>query len=134
MASINMVVIVGFVGDEPKINTTQNGRKMASFTVATTEKGYTSQQGVQYPDRTEWHSIIAWGKTAEVIERFIHKGSLVYVQGKLRTRSYEDKNQIKRYVTEIEVETLQMLDKKPSSLQEPVNVVQGKSENDDLPF
>lgn len=111
MASVNMAIVVGFVGDNPRVNTTQSGRKVASFTMATTEKGYTTQSGVQIPDKTEWHNIVCWGKTAEVVERYVRKGSSLYVQGKIRTRSYE-KDGITRYVTEIECENMQMLDRR----------------------
>ena len=98
MASVNMAVVVGYVGDNPKVNMTQTGRKVAGITVATTEKGYTTQIGVTYPDKTEWHQIVLWGRLAEVVEKYVHKGSMVYVQGKLRTRSYE-KDGITRYTT-----------------------------------
>ena len=112
MASLNQAMVIGFLGDEPKVNTTQSERKVASFSIATTEKGYTARNGTQIPNRTEWHNIVLWGKLAEVAEMFLHKGSSVYVQGKMRTRTYEDKNGIKRYITEIEGETMQMLDRK----------------------
>ena len=62
MASVNMAIVVGFVGDDPRVNSTQSGRKVASFSLATTEKGYTTQSGQQIPDRTEWHNIVCWGK------------------------------------------------------------------------
>ena len=99
MASVNMAIVVGFVGDDPRINQTQSGRKVASFSLATTEKGYTTQSGQQIPDRTEWHNIVCWGKTAEVVERYVRKGSSLYIQGKMRTRSYEKDGQT-RYMTE----------------------------------
>lgn len=152
MASINQATVIGFVGDDPKIGTTQSGRKVASFAVATTEKGYTAQNGTTYPDRTEWHNIVLWGKLAEVAEKFLHKGSSVFVQGKMRTRSYEDKNGVKRYITEIEGEIMQMLDRKQESNQQqgqtqspqqqaapyypqtPSNPSAYKKEDDDLPF
>ena len=146
MASINQATVIGFVGDEPKVSTTQAGRKVASFAVATTEKGYTAQNGTTYPDRTEWHNIVLWGKLAEVAEKFLHKGSSVFVQGKMRTRSYEDKNGLKRYITEIEGDIMQMLDRKAdgnqSGIQQqsapvpqtPSNPSAYKKDNDDLPF
>ena len=112
MASLNQATIIGYVGDVPKISNTQNGRKVASFAIATTEKGYTSKSGVQYPDRTEWHNIVLWGNLAEIAEKYLRKGSSVFVQGKIRTRSYDDKNGVKRYITEIEGETMQMLDRR----------------------
>lgn len=139
MASVNMAIVVGFVGDDPRVNTTQSGRKVASFSLATTEKGYTTQNGQTIPDRTEWHNIVCWGKTAEVIEKFVRKGSSLYIQGKIRSRSYEKDGQT-RYITEIECETLQMLDRRNDGQQ---SQSQGgtsfppptppKSE-DDLPF
>lgn len=106
-----MAIVVGFVGDTPRINTLQSGRKVASFSMATTEKGYTNQSGQQIPDKTEWHNIVCWGKTAEVVERFVHKGSQLYIQGKMRTRTYEKDGQT-RYTFEIECETLQLLDRR----------------------
>lgn len=147
MASINQATVVGFLGEEPKVSTTQAGRKVASFSVATTENGYTAQNGTQYPDKTEWHNVVIWGKLAEVAEKYLHKGSSVYIQGKMRTRSYEDKNQIKRYMTEIECEVMQMLDRRDSAqgtqnngysqvgYQAPAqNPFPPQQKNDDLPF
>lgn len=132
MASVNMAVIVGYVGDNPKVNMTQTGRKVAGITVATTEKGYTAQSGVTYLDKTEWHQIVLWGRLAEVVEKYVHKGSMVYVQGKLRTRSY-DKDGITRYTTEIEAEILQMLDRNPNASNiAPIN--NSVNNKDDVPF
>lgn len=144
MASVNMAIVVGFVGDNPRVNTTQSGRKVASFTIATTEKGYTTQNGQQIPDKTEWHNIVCWGKTADVVERYIRKGSSLYIQGKMRTRSYE-KDGITRYVTEIECENMQMLDRRAdnngnaqvhqqTAYSQRAPVVQGQKSEDDLPF
>ena len=149
MASVNMAIVVGFVGDNPRVNATQSGRKVASFTIATTEKGYTTQSGQQIPDRTEWHNIVCWGKTAEVVERYVRKGSSLYIQGKIRTRSYEKDGQT-RYVTEIECESMQMLDRRADNPQQQTQgvsqyPVQGGTSfhssappegenNDDLPF
>lgn len=148
MASVNMAIVVGFVGDDPRINQTQSGRKVASFSIATTEKGYTTQSGQQIPDRTEWHNIVCWGKTAEVVEKFVRKGSSLYIQGKIRTRYYEKDGQT-RYMTEIECEMMQMLDRRAESQQSQSQgvsqyPVQGgtssphaqehKKDDDDLPF
>ena len=143
MANVNIAIVVGFVGDNPRVNTTQSGRKVASFTIATTEKGYTTQQGVTYPDKTEWHNIVCWGKTAEVVERFVRKGNSLYIQGKMRTRSY-DKDGQTRYVTEIECETLQLLDRRTDNngntqTQQQTAYPQNtqthiQNDNDNLPF
>ena len=145
MASLNQATIIGYVGDVPKISNTQNGRKVASFAIATTEKGYTSKSGVQYPDRTEWHNIVLWGNLAEIAEKYLRKGSSVFIQGKMRTRSYDDKNRVKRYITEIEGDTMQMLDRRADNATSPSiqNDVQPAYSNqqtqvsqkdDDLPF
>ena len=109
-----MAIVVGFVGDEPRINTLQSGRKVASFSMATTEKGYTAKDGTVIPDKTEWHNVVCWGKTAEVVEMFVRKGSQLYVQGKMRTRQYQKDGQT-RYSFEIECETMQMLDRRTES-------------------
>lgn len=132
MASVNMAIVVGFVGDSPRVNTTQSGRKVASFTIATTEKGYTTQSGQVIPDKTEWHNIVCWGKTADIVERFVRKGSSLYIQGKMRTRSYEKDGQT-RYVTEIECEVMQMLDKRAEGAQPQAQSVSQYTQNTSQP-
>lgn len=117
MASFNQATIIGFVGDEPRIIQTQSDTAMASFSIATTERGYQRHDGTQVDDRTEWHNVVFFGKPAEIIGRYVHKGSSLFVQGKLRTRNYEDKDGIKRYVTEIIGDNFQLLDKKTDSVQ-----------------
>ena len=111
--SINKVILIGNVGRDPDIRYTAPGQAVASFSLATTERGYTAANGTQVPDRTEWHSIVMWGKNAEIAERYIRKGSQLYIEGKLRTRTWKDKNQIKRQVTEIYVDTFDFLGRKP---------------------
>lgn len=115
MATLNQASIMGFVGADPKINITQSGRKVASFSIATTEPSFTTKDGKVVAERTEWHNIVLWGRTAEVAERYIRKGSSVFVQGKIRTRSYQDKQGQTKYITEIEGELLQMLDRPGNS-------------------
>lgn len=148
MASFNQATVVGFVGDEPRIIQTQSNTAMASFAIATTERGYQRQDGSQVEDRTEWHNIVFFGKPAEIIGRYVHKGSSLFVQGKMRTRSYEDKEGIKRYVTEIIGDNFQLLDKKTDGVQSNNSVSSGAvnngnvyqapqtadPNNDDLPF
>jgi len=139
-----MAIIVGYVGDAPRVQTLQSGRKVASFSIATTEKGYTTRSGVQIPDKTEWHNIVIWGSLADVVERFVSKGTQLYVQGKIRTRQYTDKNGVNRFTTEIEAETIQMLDRKTQSSQQATAQPQAQyadaqqqsddESKDDLPF
>jgi single-strand DNA-binding protein len=149
MATFNQATVIGFVGDEPRIIQTQSNTAMASLAIATTERGYQRQDGTQVEDRTEWHNIVFFGKPAEVIGRYVHKGSSLFVQGKMRTRSYEDKDGIKRYVTEIIGDNFQLLDKKTNTSDVQSNNSVSSSQyngngyqasqaqspnNDDLPF
>lgn len=138
MASVNQVTLIGYLADEPKSIPTRNQQAMCSFSMGTTEKGYTTQQGVQYPDRTEWHNITTFGKLAEICMKYLHKGSQVFIQGKIRYRKYTDtKTQTDRYITEIEAENMQMLDKAPAQqqgyAQAPQIPPQGQA-NDNVPF
>lgn len=105
-ASFNQATIVGYLGAEPKQITTQNGNQLTTFSVATTERINSEQT------QTEWHNIVTWNKLADIAAKFLHKGSCVLIQGHLRTRSYQDNNNVKHYVTEIIAERLQMLDKR----------------------
>lgn len=112
MASVNQAIIVGNIGQEPKVVPVQGGdRRMASFSVATTERGYTRKDGTKVEDSTDWHNVVLFGSLAEVAAKYLHKGSLVYIQGRIKTRSYDDKAGQKRFVTEIIGDTMQMLSK-----------------------
>lgn len=117
MASLNQVTLIGYLGDAPKVRFIQSDRKVASITVATTDKGFTTRDGKTIPDKTEWHNVTLWGRLADIAEKYLKQGSQVYVQGKLHTRSYEDKDKAKRYFTEIEAENLLMLDRKTNGQQ-----------------
>jgi single-strand DNA-binding protein len=112
MAGVNKVILVGHLGKDPEIRSISNDRKVAKFTLATTES-YKDNSG-QRVESTEWHNVEFWGPIADVIERFLKKGSQVYVEGRIRTRSYDDKEGIKRYVTEIVGQNMTMLGGKPS--------------------
>ena len=106
--SVNKAILLGNVGKEPEIRMAGE-HKVATFSVATTERGYTLQNGTQVPERTEWHNIVAWKGLAEIVEKFIHKGDKLYIEGKNKTRSYDDKQGGKRYITEIVAENIEML-------------------------
>ena len=105
----NKVQLIGNLGNDPEIIALESGKKLAKFSIATNES-YKNAQG-EVVKNTEWHNVIAWGKTAEIIEKYLAKGSEVAVEGKLTTRSYEDKEGVKRYVTEINCNELLMLGK-----------------------
>ena len=108
MASLNKVTLIGNVGKDPEIKTFASGNKVAQITLATSER-YKDRNGEQKED-TEWHSVQAFGKLADVVERFVHKGSLLYLDGKIRTRSYEADGRT-MYRTEILADHIQMLDR-----------------------
>ncbi len=107
--SINKVILVGNVGKDPEVHYVEEGLPVARFPLATSERGYQTRDGRQVPDRTEWHNIVVWRRLAEVVEKYVRKGTQLYLEGKIRTNSYEDKDGIKRYRTEIVVDVLQLL-------------------------
>ena len=109
--SVNKVILVGNVGKDPEVRYLDKNVAVANFTLATTERGYTMQNGTQVPDRTEWHNIVAWRGLAEIAEKYIRKGSQLYIEGKIQSRSWE-KDGVKRYTTEIYAENIQLLGKR----------------------
>lgn len=147
MSYLNKAMLIGRVGQNPEIKTiNEQGRKAAQFSLATTEK-YRDRNG-EVKENTEWHNIVAFDKTAELVERFVTKGMLLYVEGKLRTRSWDDRDGNKRNVTEVLVNGIQFLEKKEQS-DTPQNVRStqnthhassspmpgaGAPQDDDLPF
>lgn len=113
--SVNKVILIGNVGKDPDVKYFDNGSVVANFTLATTERGYTATNGTQIPDRTEWHNIVCWRGLAKVAEQFIRKGSQVYIEGRIRSRTYDDTNGLKRYVIEIYADNMELLGRKNSS-------------------
>jgi single-strand DNA-binding protein len=140
--SVNKVILVGNVGRDPEIRYLDKDVAVANFTLATTERGYTMQNGTQVPEKTEWHNVVAWRGLATLSEKYIKKGTQIYVEGKLQTRSWE-KDGIKRYTTEIVAEEMQLLGRKPegpaadtaSTVSAPPADIQAPPPaEDDLPF
>ena len=114
--SLNKVMLIGNVGQEPVVryldqNSTQGQTKVASFRLATSER-YRDRNG-ESRENTEWHNIVAWRGNADVVERFVHKGTQLYIEGRLRTRTWTDQNGVERLTTEINVDTLQLLGRRP---------------------
>ena len=101
MAGINKAILVGNLGQDPELRHTTNGNSVANFSMATNRK-WNDKDGVAQ-ERTEWHRVVSWGKTAENVAKYLSKGRQAYVEGELRTRSWEDNEGVKRYVTEIHV-------------------------------
>ena len=115
MASVNKVILVGNLGRDPEARKTANGASVCGFSLATTEK-YKDKSGQQV-EETEWHNITAWNKSAEIMVQYLKKGSSVYIEGKLKTQSWEDNGQ-KKYRTEIVVQSFQFLDSKQGGQQQ----------------
>ncbi len=137
---VNKVILIGRLGKDPDVRHLEGGSTVANFTLATSET-YKDKAGNRQ-ELTEWHNIVVWRRQAEIAEQYLHKGSLIYLEGRLRTRSWEDKDGNKRYTTEVEAQTFKMLDRK--SDQEPASAppppeperkdVIEENPDDDLPF
>lgn len=132
---INKATIVGHLGKDPELRYTGAGQAVCTFSVATTEK-YKDRSG-QSQEKTEWHTVVAWGSLAEICGKYLRKGAMVYVEGKIQTRSYDDRDGNKRYVTEIVAAEMKMLGGKREdaaggrpAADEPAPVY----DPDDLPF
>ncbi len=117
--SLNKVMLIGNVGKEPDVRYMDNGVATAQLQLATNTPGYTLPSGTQVPERTEWHNVLLWRKLAETVERFVHKGDKLYIEGQLRTRSYVDKKGITRYVTEVWADRMEMLTPRSQSQSAP---------------
>lgn len=130
MSSVNKVILIGNVGNEPEVRYLERGVAIANFNLATTERGYVMQNGTQVPDRTEWHNIVLWRNLAEWAERFLRKGMKVYVEGKLQTRRWEKDGQ-QRQRTEIVAENIQVLYRPPQTQQAQPNMPEDTAVADD---
>jgi len=133
--TVNKVILVGRLGADPEIKYTPSGRAFANFNVATNAV-WKDQDGNQ-KDRTDWHRVVAWGKLAEIIGEYLKKGSSVYLEGRLQTRSWDDQNGLKRYITEVVANDMEMLGKKETDSGEPMPSVDIPAEEppaNDLPF
>ena len=109
--ALNKVFLIGNVGKDPEVHYFDSNTRKASFTLATTDRGFTRTDGTAVPERTEWHNIVVWRGLAEVVEKYVRKGSKLFIEGKITSRSYEDKSGVKRYVTEITAENLELLNR-----------------------
>jgi single-strand DNA-binding protein len=143
MASVNKAILIGNLGADPELRYTPTGDAVASFSIATTEK-FKDKDG-NLRESTEWHNIVCWKRLAEIAHEYLKKGSPVYIEGAIKTRSYDDKNGIKKYRTEIITQRLQLLGSRgqgqgqgqAAGQSAPVQDAQEPSmpaEDDDLPF
>ena len=144
MAGINKVIIVGHLGNDPEMRTMPNGEQVANISVATSES-WTDKNSGEKKTQTEWHRIVFYRRLAEIAGQYLHKGSQVYVEGRLKTRKWQDSSGQDRYTTEIQGDNLQMLggrqdelkQAKPSKAKpEPLSAMaeQGDSFDDNIPF
>jgi single-strand DNA-binding protein len=139
MAGINKVILIGNLGKDPEIQSFDNGVKKASFSLATSES-YKNKEG-QKIEQTEWHNIILWRGLAEIAEKYLKKGTTIFLEGKIRTRTWEDKEGNKRYTTEIVGDNLTMLSRRENTNAAPQESQQTEDNStdlsapaDDLPF
>jgi single-strand DNA-binding protein len=158
---INKVILVGNVGGDPEVRTTESGVKVARIRLATSER-YTDKQSGERKELTEWHTITLWRGLADIVDRYVHKGSQLYIEGRLRTREWTDTNNIKRYTTEILADNMQLLGSRgdgqgaapaaapsapaqpayqqpaaqpaPTAYQQPASIPAPQDDPDDLPF
>lgn len=112
---MNKVMLIGNVGKEPDVRYYEADQAVALVSLATTEKGYTLPNGTQIPDRTEWHNLVFYRSLAKIVEKYVHKGDKLYVEGKIRYRFYDDKQGKRRFVTEIYVDNMELLTPKSAS-------------------
>lgn len=112
---MNKVMLIGNVGKEPEVRYVDRNVAVARFPLATTERGYTLPNGTQVPDRTDWHNVVLWRRLAEVVEKYVHKGDKLYIEGRLRYTTYDDKRGIRHNVTEVWAENMEMLTPKAVS-------------------
>jgi single-strand DNA-binding protein len=143
MASVNKAILIGNLGKDPELRYTPSGRAVANFSIATSEK-WKGQDG-ENQEKTEWHNIVLWGRTAELAKEYLSKGSPVYIEGRIQTRSYEDKNGVKKYITEIVGQRMQFLGRRgetgsdytpppPPPADESAPFDNKSVDEDDLPF
>ena len=135
---MNKVMLIGNVGVEPEVRYVDQGVAVARVRLATTERGYVLKNGTKVPDRTDWHSLVFYRQLAKIVEQYVHKGDKLYVEGRLRYNTYDDQQGRRHYVTEIQVENLELLTPKPKPAAE--NSIATKKPaaeqgtNEELPF
>lgn len=140
MAGVNKVILLGNLGKDPEIRTLESGARLARISIATNE--YFKNKSGETVERTEWHNVVLWYQKAELAEKYLRKGSQVYVEGRIRTRQWDDKDGNKRYTTEIVADVINMVGGKPSGTDDGPTPMPDTSpkdpdnlpEEDDLPF
>lgn len=142
--SLNKVMLIGNLGRDPEVRYVMQDVPVATFTVATTEKGYRLANGTEVPDQTEWHNVVLWRGLAKIAEQYLHKGDKVYIEGKIKTRTYDDKNGVQKRITEIIADNMELLGGgrrpeqtvvAPAAVQQPVAQPEVQTSNEEqTPF
>ena len=135
---MNKVMLIGNVGREPDVRYYDQDQAVAQVVLATTERGYTLQNGTQVPDHTDWHTILLYRGLAKIVEKYVHKGDKLYIEGRIRYRSFDDQRGQRKYVTEILAENMELLTPKTVATEQQQSTQQQAVESQDdgsaLPF
>lgn len=134
--SVNKVILIGNVGREPNVRYIDRDVAVASVSLATSDRAYTLPNGTQVPERTEWHNLVFWRGLAQTVEKYVHKGDKLYIEGSIHSRSYDDQNGVKRTVVEIWVENMEMLSRQqqPAAQSAAQPAAQQPAPNGQMPF
>lgn len=133
--SVNRVVLLGNTGKDPEFKEFDNGGCVAQFSLATNKPAYKTKDGKEVQERTEWHNIVAINNLAKISHQYVKKGDRLYIEGELRTRSYEDSSGVKRYITEVYANKMELLTPKPTTQAPPPSPENQESEHEcGLPF
>lgn len=136
--SVNKVILIGNVGREPNVRYVDRDVAVASVSLATSDRAYTLPNGTQVPERTEWHNLVFWRGLAQTVEKYVHKGDKLYIEGSIHSRSYDDQNGVRRTVVEIWVDNMEMLSRQQTAAQPAAQPVQPATQqpapNGEMPF
>ena len=137
--SVNKGILIGNVGREPNVRYVDRDVAVASLSLATSDRAYTLANGTQVPERTEWHNLVFWRGLAQTVEKYVHKGDKLYVEGSIHSRSYDDQNGVRRTVVEIWVDNMEMLSRQQQPAQQSAaqpmpQPVQPSAPEDQMPF
>ena len=127
---MNNVMLIGNVGADPQVKYLDQGVCVAQLRLATTERGYTLQNGTQVPDRTEWHNCIFWRKLGEIVEKYVHKGDKLYIEGKIQSRDWTDRQGISRRTVDIMVDNMELLSSRTAASLPEKQTEQPRPESD----
>lgn len=127
---MNKVMLIGNVGADPQVKYLDQGVCVAQLRLATTERGYTLQNGTQVPDRTEWHNCIFWRKLGEIVEKYVHKGDKLYIEGKIQSRDWTDRQGISRRTVDIMVDNMELLSSRTAASLPEKQTEQPRPESD----